>query len=304
MDPARFVFLDETGASTNMVRRYGWGPKSERLIDAAPHGHWRTTTFVAGLRSTGFVAPLVLDGPMTGEIFRNDVEQGLAPALKPGDVVVMDNLAAHKVPGVREAMRAAGASLLHLPPCSPDLNPFEQASAKLKAGLRNAGARTRNAPWHTIGRLLDTFSPDECRNDLADSEYELEQHGNALKARPDHPVGAGQMSPVTRASVAAKRVIRRSCRARAAHRARRGAVRACSEDPLDQPRHRAADQRGVVQGVGACRGGAPCAPASLPGPPRRTGRSNGGGTPRAAAARTRGLTWLASRPGPQCGSAW
>jgi hypothetical protein len=126
MDPARFVFLDETGAATNMVRRYGWGPKSERLVDATPHGHWRTTTFVAGLRSTGIIAPLVLDGPMTGEVFRAYVEQFLAPALTSGDVVVMDNLAAHKVAGVREAIRAAGASIFYLPPYSPDLNPIEK----------------------------------------------------------------------------------------------------------------------------------------------------------------------------------
>jgi transposase len=174
MDPARFVFPDETGASTDMVRRYGWGPKGERLADATPHGHRRTTTFVAGLRSTGFVAPLVLDGPMTGEVSRDHVEQALAPALEPGGVVVMDNLAAHKVPGVREAIGAAGASVLHLPPYSPDLNPIEQAFAKLKAGLRKAGARTRDALWATIGYLLDTFSPDECRNHLANSGYEFE----------------------------------------------------------------------------------------------------------------------------------
>ncbi len=115
------------------------------LIDAAPHGHWRTTTFVAGLRSTGFVAPLVLDGPMTGEVVRDDVEQALAPALEPGDVVVMDNLAAHEVAVVREAVMAVGASLLHLPPCSPDPNPIEQAFAKLNAGLRKAGATGREA---------------------------------------------------------------------------------------------------------------------------------------------------------------
>ena len=112
MDSASFVFLDETGASTNMIRRHGWGPKGERLVDAAPHGHWKTTTLVAGLRATGIVAPLVLDGPMTGEAFRAYVEQFLAPALSPGDVVVMDNLAAHKVAGVREAIAAAGASIL------------------------------------------------------------------------------------------------------------------------------------------------------------------------------------------------
>jgi transposase len=174
MDPAAFVFLDETGASTNMVRRYGWGPRGERLVDAAPHGHWRTTTFVAGLRGTGFIAPLVLDGPMTGGAFRAYVEQALAPALRPGDVVVMDNLAAHKAAGVREAIEAAGASILHLPPYSPDLNPIEQAFAKLKAGLRKAAVRTRDALWTAIGRLLDGFSPDECRNYLTNSGYEFE----------------------------------------------------------------------------------------------------------------------------------
>ena len=116
MDPARFVFLDETGASTNMVRRYGWGPRGERLVDAAPFGHWKTTTFVAGLRQSGIVAPLVLDGPMTGEAFRAYVEQMLAPSLEPGDVVVMDNLAVHKRVGIPEAITAVGASILYLPP--------------------------------------------------------------------------------------------------------------------------------------------------------------------------------------------
>ncbi|MFC7544616.1 IS630 family transposase [Siccirubricoccus deserti] len=169
-----YVFLDETGASTNMVRRYGWGPRNERLVDTTPHGHWQTTTFVAGLRSTGIVAPLVLDGPMTGEAFRAYVTQFLVPALKPGDVVVMDNLAAHKVAGVREAIRAARAHLMLLPAYSPDLNPIEQAFAKLKAGLRKTGARTREALWNTIGRLLDIFSPGECRNYLANSGYAFE----------------------------------------------------------------------------------------------------------------------------------
>lgn len=174
MDPERFVFLDETGAATNMIRRYGWGPRSERLVDAAPHGHWRTTTFVAGLRSTGVVAPLVLDGPMTGEIFLAYVDQFLVPTLRKGDVVVMDNLPAHKVAGVREAIRAKGASLLYLPPYSPDLNPIEQAFAKLKALLRKAAARTREALWTTIGNLLRTFTPAECRNYIANSGYEFE----------------------------------------------------------------------------------------------------------------------------------
>ena len=173
MDPAMFVFVDETGASTNMVRRYGWGPRGERLVDAAPHGHWRTTTFVAGLRGTGLMAPMVLDGPMTGEAFRAYVGQVLAPALSPGDVVVLDNLAPHKVAGVREAIAAVGASILFLPPYSPDLNPIEQAFAKLKALLRQAAARTREMLWTTIGQLLARFSPDECRRYLTNSGYEF-----------------------------------------------------------------------------------------------------------------------------------
>ena len=145
MDPSRFVFLDETGATTAMTRRYGWGVRGERLIDAAPAGHWKTTTFVAGLRSTGIFAPLVLDGPMTGEWFRAYVERVLAPSLEPGDVVVMDNLAAHKVAGISNAIAAIGASVLYLPPYSPDLNPIEQVFSKLKALLRKASARTRDA---------------------------------------------------------------------------------------------------------------------------------------------------------------
>lgn len=171
MDPALFVFLDETGATTNMIRRYGWGRRDKRLVDAAPHGHWCTTTFVAGLRSTGIIAPLVLDGPMTGEAFRAYVEQFLAPTLARGDVVVMDNLPAHKVAGVREAIAAVGASILYLPPYSPDLNPIEQMFAKLKALLRQAAARTREALWHTIGRLLGAFSQTECQNYLENSGY-------------------------------------------------------------------------------------------------------------------------------------
>ena len=119
MDPARFVFLDETGTATDMARRFGRSPLGERLVAAVPHGHWRTTTFVAGLRQTGVVAPLVLDGPVTGVAFRAYMEQFLAPDLAPGDVVVLDNLAAHKVDGVRQAIAAARASLLFLPPSRP-----------------------------------------------------------------------------------------------------------------------------------------------------------------------------------------
>jgi transposase len=150
MDPASFVFLDETGATTQHGPPLRLGSaRRARLVDAAPYGHWHTTTFVAGLRSTGIIAPLVLDGPMTGATFRAYVEQFLAPALASGDVVVvMDNLPAHKVAGVREAIAAVGASILYLPPYSPDLNPIEQMFAKLKALLRKAApplGRARHA---------------------------------------------------------------------------------------------------------------------------------------------------------------
>jgi transposase len=165
------VFLDETSASTDMVSRYGWWPKNRRLVDMAPHGHWHVTTFIAGLRTSGIIAPLVLDGAMTGPAFRAYVEQCLTSMLSPGDVVVMDNLAAHKVAGVREAVAAAGASILYLPPYSPDFNPIEQLFAKLKALLRYAAARTRENLWSTIGRLLDAFSPAECVNYLKNAGY-------------------------------------------------------------------------------------------------------------------------------------
>ncbi|MPR12644.1 IS630 family transposase [Microvirga tunisiensis] len=172
MDASHFVFLDETGTATNMTRRYGRAPRGQRVVDATPYGHWLTTTFVAGLRERGIIAPLVVDGPMRGEIFRAYVEQMLARALSPGDVVVLDNLAAHKVAGVEEAIRAVGGSILYLPPYSPDLNPIEQLFAKLKALLRKAGARTKEALWTTIGELLDAFSSDECRNYLRNCGYE------------------------------------------------------------------------------------------------------------------------------------
>jgi transposase len=171
MDPARFIFLDETGTATNMARRYGRSPAARRLVAAVPHGHWHTTTFIAGLRQGGIIAPLVLDGPMTGPAFRAYVEQFLAPSLEPGDVVVLDNLAAHKVAGVRQAIAAAGASILYLPPYSPDLNPIEQLFAKLKALLRKAAARTRDELWSTIGRLLATVPSSECANYLNHCGY-------------------------------------------------------------------------------------------------------------------------------------
>lgn len=171
MGPASFVFLDEAGAATDMARRHGWGPEGQRLVDAAPHGHWRATTFVAGLRGTGIIAPLVLDGPTTGGASRAYVEQSLAPAPAPGDVAVMGDLAAPRVAGVREAIAAAGAGILYLPPYSPELNPIGQMPAELKAPPRAAAARTRATPWTTIGRPLDASGPAECRNYLTNSGH-------------------------------------------------------------------------------------------------------------------------------------
>ena len=136
-----------------------------------PHGRWQTTTFVAGLRCTGLTAPLVLDGAINGATFRAYIEQFLAPTLAPGDVVVMDNLGSHKVPGIKEAIEATGASLRYLPAYSPDLNPIEQAFAKLKSHLRKAAPRTRRRLWQQIGRLVGTFTELECRNFFRHARY-------------------------------------------------------------------------------------------------------------------------------------
>lgn len=171
MDPARLVFIDETWAKTNMTRQRGRCPRGKRLLGAVPHGHWKTSTFVAGLRLTGLTAPLVLDGAMNGAAFLAYVEQILAPTLAPGDIVVMDNLGSHKVAGVRETIEAAGARLLYLPPYSPDLNPIELSFAKLKAMIRKAAARTRETLWNAIGSLLPRFLPQECANYFAHAGY-------------------------------------------------------------------------------------------------------------------------------------
>jgi transposase len=146
--------VDETGATTKMARLRGRAPRGERCRAAIPHGHWKTTTFTAGLRLGGLAAPMLLDGPMDGVCFRAYVEQVLVPELRPGDVVVMDNLPAHKVGGVRHAIEAAGASLLYLPPYSPDFNPIEMAFAKIKALLRKAAARTVPELWDAVACQL------------------------------------------------------------------------------------------------------------------------------------------------------
>ena len=163
-DPARLVFIDETATSTAMARAYGRAERGARCEAGVPRGHWQTTTFVGGLRHEGIAAPMVLDGAMNGALFRAYTEQMLAPELARGDIVIMDNLAAHKVAGVREAIERAGAWLLYLPPYSPDLNPIEQAFSKLKAHLRKAGARTFTELFSALRRICDLFTPDECMN--------------------------------------------------------------------------------------------------------------------------------------------
>jgi len=157
-----------------MARIYGRAPRGQRLRMGLPHGHWKTTTFVAGLRLTGMVAPMVLDGPINGRAFQAYVDQVLVPKLQPGDIVVMDNLGSHKSAGVRAAIEAAGARLLYLPPYSPDFNPIENAFAKLKALLRKAAERSVEGLWNAIGHLIDAFTPRECANYFAAAGYDPE----------------------------------------------------------------------------------------------------------------------------------
>ncbi len=166
------MFVDETWASTNMARRYGRAPRGQRLRAGVPHGHWKTTTLVAGLRLGGIVAPFVLDGPIDRESFEAYVERVLVPEIKPGDIVMMDNLSSHKGPRVREMIEGAGASLRHLPPYSPDFNPIELAFAKLKARLRKAAERSIEGLWSAIGCLLNAFTADECASYFAAAGYD------------------------------------------------------------------------------------------------------------------------------------
>lgn len=164
LDPARLVFIDETGLNTKMARLRGRSKRGERCRAGVPHGHWKTTTFTGALRITGMTAPMVLDGAMNGVAFRAYVEQVLAPTLKPGDIVIMDNLPAHKASGVRQAIEATGAHLRFLPPYSPDFNPIEMAFAKLKSVLRAKAERTIEGLWNTVGEVIDRFQPNECVN--------------------------------------------------------------------------------------------------------------------------------------------
>jgi transposase len=172
LDAERLVFIDETGASTKMARLYGRSQRGCRCVAAVPHGHWKTTTFVGALRLAGMTAPMVLDGPMDGAAFLLYVEQVLIPTLRPGDIVIMDNLPAHKPAAVRQAIERAGAELRYLPPYSPDLNPIEKAFAKLKAFLRKAAARTRDDLWSAIASAIPRFRAKECTNYFTAAGYE------------------------------------------------------------------------------------------------------------------------------------
>ena len=166
------MFIDETGASTKMARLYGRAPRGQRCRAPVPHGHWETTTFTAALRLQGLTAPMLLDGPMNAAAFLAYIEQVLVPTLNAGDIVVMDNLPAHKPTGVRRAIEATGALLLYLPSYSPDFNPIEMAFSKLKAILKKIAARTVQELWQAIAATLGSFAPAECRNYFTAAGYD------------------------------------------------------------------------------------------------------------------------------------
>lgn len=171
LEPHRLVFIDETSTKTNMTRLYGRSPKGARLEADVPYGHWKTQTFIAGLRHDGITAPWVLDGAMNRAAFETYVEVELAPTLKQGDIVILDNLPAHKSEKAKQLLREKGAWFLFLPPYSPDLNPIEMAFSKLKAHLRKLKARTIDQLWKTIGNICDLYSPTECWNYLKAAGY-------------------------------------------------------------------------------------------------------------------------------------
>jgi len=172
LDPQHLVFIDETGLSTKMARLRGRAPRGERCRASVPHGHWKTTTFAGALRLGGMTAPFVYDGAMNGVVFLAYVEQVLVPTLKPGDIVIMDNLSAHKPAGVREAIERVGATLSFLPPYSPDMNPIENAFAKLKTMLRARAERSIGALWDAVGTIVQLFSPTECANYFKAAGYD------------------------------------------------------------------------------------------------------------------------------------
>ena len=165
------MFIDETAVTTKMTRLYGRAPIGERLVAKVPHGHWKTLTLVAALRVDAVTAPYVVDGAMDGPAFLAYVEDVLAPTLKRGDIVFMDNVRTHKVAGVAEAIEAVGATVRYLPPYSPDLNPIENAYSKLKALMRQGGARTVEALTKLVGRSIEAFTPDDCRGYFKHAGY-------------------------------------------------------------------------------------------------------------------------------------
>src|SRR6267154_4522558 len=171
LEPHRLVFLDETGTTTKMTRPRGRCLKGKRLRSKAPFGHWKTQTFVAGLRCGALTAPFVIDAPMDRRIFETYVETQLVPTLEKGDIVIMDNLPAHKSPIAEKAILDRGAQVLFLPPYSPDLNPIEMAFSKLKAHLRARAVRTIDELWKAIGQICDLFQPEECKNYFTAAGY-------------------------------------------------------------------------------------------------------------------------------------
>ncbi len=205
LDPKRRIFIDgepanatgsreqANGIKTNMTRTCGWAARGQRLTAHVPHGHWKTLTFPAGPRHDRIVAPFVLDGPINGEMFTAWVSQCLAPTLAPGDAVIADNLGSHKGRPARQLIRAAGAHLLFLPPCSPDLNPIEMVFAKLKTLFRKADERTIEASWRRVGTLLDAFTPDECKTYLRHAGYASIQLRQALGSKPNQPIDLNLM---------------------------------------------------------------------------------------------------------------
>ena len=182
LDPRRLVFLDETWVKTNMARLWGRAPRGERLVQAVPHGHWKTTTVLMGLRADGPFSPLVIDGAINGEMFRAWVNQHLCKALRRGEIVVLDNLSAHKISGIKEALEKVGVQLRYLPPYSPDFNPIENLFSKFKWLLRSAAKRTVNTLWKTVGRLLNQFPSNECLRYIRHAGYG-KKHTNATSSR-------------------------------------------------------------------------------------------------------------------------
>ena len=171
VDPQRFIFIDESGAKTNMTRLHGRAKPGQRVVDSTPHGHWQTTTMLAGLRLDGAVAPMVVDSATDTDVFTAYVEQVLAPSLRPGDIVVVDNLSPHKAAGIREKIEAAGAELWYLPPYSPDMNPIEGMWSKIKAWLRKVKARTFDTLVEAIAEALNHVTIDDAQGWFQYSGY-------------------------------------------------------------------------------------------------------------------------------------